>query len=244
MRHMAEKKVTELFGKSAAETYDERFSKTRAIKDNLHLLIRLILDGLPSDASILCVGIGTGDDIIGLADAFPAWTFTGVDPSVHMLEVCRNRLQEHSLLSRCELVHGYLDDIPEVPRFDAVLCLLVTQFVKDAVARSGMFRGMAERLKPGGILINSEISDDMGSPEFQDMAEIWKAMHRFTGASEQKAQGVIQALRDHVAVEPPSVIKGYLRESGLALPVQFFQSLLIRAWYSRKPSGADTLTVK
>lgn len=241
---MAEKKVTELFGKSAAETYDERFSKTRAIKDNLHLLIRLILDGLPSQASILCVGVGTGDDIIGLADAFPAWTFTGVDPSVHMLEVCRKRLQEHSLLSRCELVHGYLDDIPEGPRFDAVLCLLVTQFVKDAAARREMFKGMSERLKPGGCLINSEISDDMDSPEFQDMAEVWKAMHRFTGASEQKAQGVIQALRDHVAVEPPSVIEGYLRESGLALPVQFFQSLLIRAWYSRKSPGADTLAGK
>lgn len=238
---MAEKKVTELFGKSAAETYDERFSKTRAIKDNLHLLIRLILDGLPSDASVLCVGIGTGDDIIGLADAFPAWTFTGVDPSMHMLEVCRKRLQEHSLLSRCELVQGYLEDIAGGPRYDAVLCLLVTQFVKDAVARREMFRGMAERLKPGGYLINSEISDDMDSPEFQDMAEKWKAMHRLTGASEQKSQGVIQALRDHVAVEPPAVIESYHRQVGLALPVQFFQSLLIRAWYSRKCPETDTV---
>lgn len=238
---MAEKKITELFGQSAAETYDERFRKIHAINDNLHLLIRLILDGLPSEASVLCVGVGTGADIIGLADAFPGWRFTGVDPSGHMLAVCRERLQERSLLPRCELVQGYLDDIPEEPRFDAVLCLLVTQFVKDAAARREMFRGMAQRLKPGGYLINAEISDDMGSPEFQDMAEIWKAMHRFTGASEQKAQGVIQALREHVAVEPPSVIEGYLRQGGLALPVQFFQSLLIRAWYSRKSPGAVTV---
>lgn len=238
---MAEKKITELFGKSAAESYDERFSKTRAIKDNLHLLIRLILDGLPSDASILCVGVGTGDDIIGLADAFPGWRFTGVDPSVHMLEVCRKRLRERSLLPRCELVQGYLEDIAGGPRYDAVLCLLVTQFVKDVGARREMFRGMAGRLKPGGYLINSEISDDMDSPEFQDMAEMWKAMHRFTGASAQKAEGVVQALRDHVAVEPPSVIESYLRQAGLALPVQFFQSLLIRAWYSRKSPDAGTV---
>jgi tRNA (cmo5U34)-methyltransferase len=234
---MAEKKSQDFFDQKAAEKYDARFRKIHAINDNLHLLISLVLKGLPADASVLCVGIGTGADILGLADAFPGWRFTGVDPSEHMLAVCRARIREHSLTFRCELVHGYLADIPEEPRFDAVLCLLVTHFVKDTGARREMFRGMASRLKPGGYLINSEISADISSPEFQDMTDKWAAMHRFTGASDQQLEGMVRALREHVAVETPSVIEGYLTGGGLALPVQFFQSLLIRAWYSRKATG-------
>jgi tRNA (cmo5U34)-methyltransferase len=231
---MAEKKVQDFFGKNMAEKYDERFIKIRAINDCLHLLIRLTLEGLPADASILCVGVGTGADILGLADAFPGWRFMGVDPSEHMLDVCRERMRERGLLPRCELVHGYVADIPEEPRFDAVLCLLVTHFVKDPGARQDMFKGMAARLKPGGYLVNAEISHDMASPEFQDLTEKWKAMHRLTGGGEQQVEGMIRALREHVAVEPPAVVEEYLRQGGLALPVQFFQSFLIRAWYSRK----------
>ncbi|MFZ5428177.1 MAG: class I SAM-dependent methyltransferase [Thermodesulfobacteriota bacterium] len=235
---MAERKVTEFFGEKAAGTYDERNRKIRAINDNLHLLIRLVLEDLPEDASILCVGVGTGADILGLADAFPGWRFTGVDPSEHMLAVCKDRMREHSLLSRCELIHGYVGEIPVEPRFDAVLCLLVTQFVKDPSARLDMFGDMAARLKLGGFLINSEISGDTASPEFQDMMRAWKAMHRLTGAPEKNLEGMVRALREHVAVEPPSVIEGYLRDAGLGMPVRFFQALFIRAWYSRKSTGS------
>lgn len=231
---MAQQKSQDFFDKNMAAKYDARFEKIRAINDCLHLLTRLTLDGLPADASILCVGVGTGADILGVAEAFPRWRFTGVDPSEHMLAVCRERMRAHGLLERCELVHGHLADIPDEPRFDAVLCLLVTQFVKDQAARQEMFRGMAARLKPGGYLVNAEISHDMASPEFQDMAEKWKTMHSHAAGGGQQAEGALKALREHVAVEPQPVIENYLREGGLSLPVQFFQALLIRAWYSRK----------
>lgn len=234
---MADARQIELFGKKAAESYDARFEKIQAVNHCLHLLIRLVLDDLPEQASVLCVGVGTGADILGLAQARPRWRFTGIDPSEHMLAVCRQRLERQGLLPRCQLVHGHLADVPEEPRHDAVLCLLVSQFVTDRAQRRELFRGMGARLRPGGCLVNAEISGDMESPEFRSMAEKWKAMHRLTGASEEQAAGVIRALREHVAVEPPNVIEGYLRAAGLGLPVQFFQSLFIRAWYAGKPGA-------
>jgi tRNA (cmo5U34)-methyltransferase len=59
-------------------------------------------------------------------------------------------------------------------------------------------------------------------------------MHRFAGATTQEADNMIKALQEHVAVVPPAVIERHLGSSGLSEPVQFFQSLLIHAWYARK----------
>ena len=52
----------------------------------MHFLIGLVLKELPTDARILCVGVGTGAEIFSLAEEYPEWTFVGVDPSADMLE--------------------------------------------------------------------------------------------------------------------------------------------------------------
>jgi tRNA (cmo5U34)-methyltransferase len=232
---MSASATPELFDQKVSTSYDERNRKVGAINENLHLLIRLILADLPADAHILCVGVGTGMEIVRLAEIFPQWRFTGVDPSAAMLDVCRNRLQENQLESRCTLFHGYLHDLKEDTRYDTVLCLLVTHFIKDAPARQAMFADMANRLTSGGYLINAEISGDESTSEFAELTQAWKSLHRHTGASAEQLDNMMAKTRQHVAIAPPSVIESYLRDSGLPTPVLFFQSLLIHAWYSRKP---------
>ncbi len=227
-------KATEMFNQKTAEAYDERFNKISPIRDNLNLLIRLVLEDLPAEARILCVGVGTGIEIAELAKAYPQWRFTGVEPSAHMLDVCRSKLTASGLIDCCELVHGYVSDLPPGGAFDAVLCLLVTQFVTDSAKRQEMFDDMAGQLKPGGYLINAEISGDMSSAKFRDIFDKWKGMHRLAGAKAQEADNMINALKEHVAVVPPAVIERYLEASGFSEPVQFYQSLLIHAWYARK----------
>jgi tRNA (cmo5U34)-methyltransferase len=227
-------KATEMFNQKTAEAYDERFSKISPIRDNLNFLIRLVLEDLPDDAGILCVGVGTGIEVVELANAYPGWRFTAVEPSIHMLDVCRSKLTRNGLIDRCELVHGYVSDLAPGGSFDAVLCLLVTQFVTDSSKRQQMFDDMAGQLKAGGYLINAEISDDMSSAAFRDIFEKWKAMHRQAGATAEEAENIGKALSEHVAVEPPAAIERYLQNSGFSQPVEFFQSLLIHAWYARK----------
>lgn len=80
------------FSKEASQSYDERNSKLAPISDSMHFLIRLVLKDLPSRSRILCVGVGTGAEILSLSKAFPEWTFFGLDPSAEMLEVCTERL--------------------------------------------------------------------------------------------------------------------------------------------------------
>lgn len=71
----------------AARVYDERNRQLAPIADNMHFLIRLILKNAPMRARVLCVGVGTGAEILSLSKSFPEWTFVGVDPSTGMLDV-------------------------------------------------------------------------------------------------------------------------------------------------------------
>ncbi|KAF0095841.1 MAG: Methyltransferase type 11 [Puniceicoccaceae bacterium 5H] len=232
---MTRNSVSHFFDRKAAAAYDEKAQKVGAINDNLHLLIRLTLSSLPEDARLLCVGVGTGGEILRLAEQHPGWRFIGVEPSESMLEVCRGRLEEAGALERCELVHGYLADLPRGEGFDAALCLLVTHFIKDRSERQQMLADMGAHLKPGGFLINADISFDTASPAFAPMLETWKAMHLASGADPAKLDQSIRTMQEHVDILPPGSIEDMLRQSGFPTPVRFFQSLLIHGWYSRKP---------
>jgi tRNA (cmo5U34)-methyltransferase len=222
------------FDEKAARGYDDRNSKSAPIMENLHFLLRLVLRDLPRDASVLCVGVGTGADILGMAQAFPGWHFTGVEPSLPMLDVCRRRLQEHGLSARSELFHGYLGELPGDKKFDAVLCLLVTHFLRDEKERQALFDQMATRLKPSGYLVNAEISYDLSREDYPEMLEKWLALHKHTGATDEGLAAMPKVIREVLAVLPPQKTEEMMRRSGFAQPVEFFQSLFIRAWFARK----------
>lgn len=83
---------TDFFTKELSQIYDERNARLAPIADSAHFLIHLVLKNLPARARVLCVGVGTGAEILSLAKAYPGFTFFGVDPSEPMLEVCRTRL--------------------------------------------------------------------------------------------------------------------------------------------------------
>ena len=70
-----------VFDEERASTYDKSAAKIAPLRDTLNLLTRLILSDLPADARILCVGVGTGLELIYLAHEFPQWRFTAVEPA-------------------------------------------------------------------------------------------------------------------------------------------------------------------
>ncbi|MBL4805164.1 MAG: class I SAM-dependent methyltransferase [Alphaproteobacteria bacterium] len=233
---MASQDAQDFFDKQASQSYDERNANLGAITDNLHLLIRLILQDLPADARILCVGVGTGTEILHLAQHFPYWHFTGVDPSASMLDVCKDKLEDADLLSRCELVEGYIEDVPVDRQFDAVLCLLVTHFIKDTDKRQNTFDSMYALLKPGGYLINADISYDTASPLYDDMFAKWQNLQKQRGATEESLSELKTMMIAHLSVLPAPAMEKFLKTAGFPTPIQFFQSLLISGWYSQKPS--------
>ncbi len=177
------KNPPDFFSGEAALAYDEKNKKLSRISDCLHFLVGLILKDLPRQARILCVGAGTGAEILSLASAFPEWKFVALDPSQAMLDVCQERLKSAGIANRCEFVHGYVQDLPEQEVFDAVLSILVAHFV-ERNDRQIFFQGMADRLRTGGYLINSEISFDLNSEEFPEMLRGWKEIQTLMGATQ------------------------------------------------------------
>lgn len=226
--------VARFFDQQAAASYDQRQSRLAPITENLHFLISLVLKDLPDQARILCVGVGTGAEIVKLANAYPGWTFTGIDPSADMLKKCSARVEHNQLASRVELFHGYLPDLPQSEPYDAVLCLLVTHFLKDRDDRRRMFQDMGRRLKSNGYLINADISGDLNAPEFPNLLEKWKTMSMLAGSTAEQVAKISQTWKEHISVLPPGQIEELIRQAGFSMPVIFFQSLFICAWYSRK----------
>lgn len=224
---------TDHFNKDAAERYDARNSKLAAISDCMHFLTRLILRDLPERARVLCVGVGTGAEILSLAGAFPKWTFVGVDPSSDMLAVGRERMKAAGFSDRCDFVQGYVHDIKTGAEFDLVVSFLVGHFVKRP-ERLAFYQGMSDRLKPDGILVNAEISSDLNSVSFASLLHGWEGVQELMGATPESLEALPKMLREMLTVLPPNETEELLKESGIETPTRFFQAFMISAWYGYK----------
>jgi tRNA (cmo5U34)-methyltransferase len=218
------------FDRDVADAYDRRNNALTPISDNLHFLLRLVLAELPLEARVLCVGVGTGAEILSLATAYPSWFFVGIDPSAEMLSVGRRRLEQAGVMHRCELVHGYVEDAPP-EAFDAVVSLLVAHFIKSE-RRPAFYTAIYDRLKSGGRFASAEMSCDLDSPEFPAMLEDWKKVQTLMGATPQSLANLDGMMREALGVLPPEETEALWRAAGFVNPIAFFQAFMIRGWHA------------
>lgn len=225
--------IKAVFDQQAA-SYDERWAKTAPIRDALHFLLEAVFAEVPANARILCVGAGTGEEIDYLARRFPEWTFTALEPSGAMLEVCRNKAETGGFADRCHFHEGYLESLPLQDPFDAATCFLVSQFILDKGARVEFFRGITARLKPGGILASSDLASDTGSQEYEALLETWMNMMLSAGIPTAGVEQMRAAYARDVAVLPPAQVSSIIRSAGFDEPVLFYQAGLIHAWFAKQ----------
>jgi len=218
---------TAVFNKENAASYDNQRAKLAPIKDALHLCIRMKLSNLPVNARILCVGVGTGSELIYLAQEFPQWRFIAVEPATEMLKICRQRAQECGIESRCTFHEGYLDSLPDSDAFDAATCILVSHFIVEPDKRRNFFAEIAARLRPGANMVNADLAYDMSSPDYENILDVWRAMHDYAGMPAN-----IDSFGHNVAVVPAEQVASIIKSSGFGSSVLFFQTLFIHAWFS------------
>jgi len=223
-----------IFDRERAASYDEKFAALAPLRDALHLLIRVILSELPTDAHILCVGAGTGSELIYLAQNFPQWQFTAVEPAAPMLDICRRKTEECGIASRCTFHEGYLDSLPASDSFHAATCLLVSHFIMQPDERSNFFRQIAARLHPDGYLVSADLACDMATLEYQHLLEVWLRMLKYSNVPVAEAETLRVSYGRDVALLSPQKFESIVTKGGFELPVLFFQTLLVRAWYSKR----------
>lgn len=228
-----EKPPVDFFDQDLAAQYDERNRKLAPISGGLHFLTGLVLKDLPVESRVLCVGAGTGAEILSLAHEFPGWTFVALDPSLPMLEACRERVKKAGLSGRCELVHGYVESLPPETAFDGALSLLVAHFVKRD-KRLSFFQEIAKRLKDGGVFVNAEISFDLASAKFPLMLKNWESIQALMGATPESLASLPLQLKEALSILPPEETEKLIEESGIRQPLRFFQAFMISAWHGKK----------
>jgi tRNA (cmo5U34)-methyltransferase len=223
-----------------ASGYDGKLARMAPVNNGLHFLLESVLAELPHEARILCVGVGTGTELIHLAGVFPGWRFTAVEPSGAMLEICRRRVGEAGLSPRCRFHEGYLESLASEQMHDAATCFLVSQFILDAQARSDFFRQIASRLVPGGILANSDLSADVESEDYDALLALWQRVMSTSAVSAEGLERMKSGYAKDVAILPPTAVASIIESGGFEKPVQFFQAGLIHGWFATRGSRSAT----
>lgn len=222
------------FDHEHAAQYDQRYAKLAALRDTLHLLTSAVLADLPAEARVLCVGAGTGQELLYLAMKFPQWRFTAVEPSGAMLAVCRKKAEEAGITERCIFHEGYLDSLPPSEPYDAATALLVSQFILDPAARLEFFRTIASRLQPRGYVVSADLAVDLATAHGQSLMDVWLRLKQETGLPREQFDRLRESLRRDVAMLPPAQVAALIASGGFTEPVLFLQTVLIHAWYAQR----------
>jgi len=228
------------FDAERAEGYDREFEALRAVKDLLHLLLRVQFSTLPAHARILVAGAGTGAEVRFLARHFPDWRFTLADPAPGMLAVAERHANAEGFADRCEFHEGYVGSLPR-DLHDAATSILVSQFLTDSAARQSYFEDIAARLKPGALLFNADLSADRSAATFERTMDLWLEMMQYAAAArgaEPNAHGDRPSFRDLfgkvVAAHDPAEVEALMTRAGFTELVPCYQAVLIRAWFARR----------
>jgi tRNA (cmo5U34)-methyltransferase len=223
-----------IFDEERAANHDQQFARLAPMRHGLDLSICMVLSDLPDDARILCVGVGTGTELIHLARHFPQWQFTAVEPAAPMLDICRQKAEEYGIASRCTFHEGYLDSLPASNGFDAATCIWVSHFITQQEERRNFFRQIGDRLRPNGYLVSSDSASDMSTPAYKSLLEVYRRMFEYAEIPVGEIEKIISAYGQQIAVLPPQEVESIIASSGFAPPVLFFQTFLIHAWYAKR----------
>ncbi len=224
-----------------AAGYDKQWAKLAPIRELLHFLLGSVFGELPVDARVLCVGLGTGAELAHMATRWPHWTFTAVEPSGAMLEICRRRAESDGFAARCSFHEGYVDSLPRDATHDAATCFLVSQFILDRQGRADFFHSIAQRLAPGATLASSDLTADLDPEKHEALVRTWMRMMAGADIPPDGIERMREAWRNSVAILPGADIESLISAGGFTAPTQFFQAGLIHAWFARRSAPDEAL---
>lgn len=197
----------------------------------LQTMTRLLLaERSPANARILVLGAGGGLELKTFADAHPAWTFCGIDPSREMLALARRTLGP--LTSRVEFHEGFIDNAPTGP-FDAASCLLTFHFLSEPDRR----RTLAEvhrRLKPGAPFVVAHFSFPQTDAEKTTWLSRYAAFATASGVPAENLKNATAAIREQLSILSPTGDETLLREAGFTDISLFYTAFTFRGWVCYK----------
>ncbi|MBV1776657.1 class I SAM-dependent methyltransferase [Burkholderiaceae bacterium DAT-1] len=210
--------------------YDSKIRGLIPGYDVLHeLSAQVLATQLPAYAHVLVAGCGTGEELLRYRGVSPAWRLSGFDPAGAMISVARERVATLSGESPVELFHGDIDAVPEM-QADAATALLVSHFIADNGPRAHFWQGLAQRVRPGGCVLMSELMGQRDDADFQLQMQVWRKQQDAVSDRPDRVEQDFARLAD--SVYPLSEGRWYaLMESvGLRPRLCFWRSLALQGW--------------
>jgi len=193
---------------------------------DMQRMARLLLEErVPADGTVLVLGAGGGMELRCFAEAQPGWHFRGIDPSMPMLDMARQRLGP--LASRVVFTEGYIDDAPEEV-CDGAACLLTLHFLP-AEQRLHTLKTMRRRLKPGAPLVVAHHSYPQDDAQKGRWLQRFAAFSASSGIALDVAHTVDSMARLLPALSPEQDV-ALLHEAGFGTVELFYAAFSFRGW--------------
>jgi SAM-dependent methyltransferase len=145
--------------------------RAKTYVDRVLLYVDKVLEGLPSGASVLDLGCGTGNPIAKYI-VQKGFRLVGVDQSKKMLEIAKNEIPE------AEFIHGDMVEIEFAGIFAAAVAW-DSVFHVERRHHPAIFRKLAHSLKPGARLFLS-VGGSGCDATIEDSASDWGGVEGFT----------------------------------------------------------------
>lgn len=186
----------------------------------------LLAERSPENARVLVLGAGGGLEIKSFAEAQPAWTFDGVDPSAQMLSLARTTSEPFA--ARTRFHHGLVDCSPDGP-FDAATCLLTLHFV-EPVERLRTLKEIHCRLKPGAPFVVAHFSFPQEARERSLWLSRFAAFATASGLKPSKAENNAAVIGTRLPILSPEADEQLLRDAGFDGITLFYAAFTFRGW--------------
>jgi tRNA (cmo5U34)-methyltransferase len=193
----------------------------------------LLRDKLDKEARILVAGAGTGKEMIDCLQNNPRWSFTGFDPAEPMLSIARKKVAAASLENRISLVRGLINDVAEKD-FDAATSILVMHFLPDDGTKLNFLKGIADKLKPGALIVLVDLEGEIGSDEFITLKAAWKNQQIFKRGENDRVREEFVRREKEVHFIPQKRIESLLEEVGFIKIHKFFKAYLFGGYVAVK----------
>jgi len=223
----------ETYNDDWAANYERLANASIAGREGLYRLCKAYLKNLPSDARILVIGCGTGEELIALAKALPQASFVAIDPAGPMLALCAKRVEDEGLSARIALHNSTLAEFTSPLVFDAATAILVSQHINPDASAQAFFQQIADLLKPGGLLYSADLSIATGQDR-DSVLELWRNNAIVAGIEPEMANGMLLKIKTEFCPRNEAVITGFLQNAGFVNILKPFRSLMYGVWAAEK----------
>jgi tRNA (cmo5U34)-methyltransferase len=214
--------------------YDDTAHKIVPAYHSIYELTQhLLRDKLNKEARILVAGAGTGKEIIDCSQNNPYWSFTGFDPAETMLSIARKKVADASLDNKISLILGLIDDVAEKD-FDAATSILVMHFLPDDGKKVNFLKGIADKLKPGALIVLVDLEGEIGSDEFDTFKAAWKNQQLFVRGNSDRVREEFVIREKEVHFIPQKRIESLLEKVGFIKIHKFFKAYLFGGYVAIK----------